>query len=441
MDSSQRHSLEASLIAQCRTFLANERQGDAFFLPTRKRAYDAFIEGGVPSRKLERYRYTPLVETLTPLFAAMHPVADVPPVVDTVLPSSLQEVEGYVITLYNGKLVLPDQSKAKWPFTLLGWEEASNQYRDLLHTHFSKQASASKDAFVNLNTVLFQGGFFLYVPPHTHIEKPIIIHHYTDSTQPMMVHPRLMLVIGAHSTATCIETFSTGASSAPTLSNRVSEIVLAPQSKLDTYVWQLTQTIPYQLRYAYIRQETESRFKQHFISSANKSPLVRDETTVKQEGAYAEAHLHGLYVNQEAQHLAMHTQVHHCAPHTTTSQHYRGIGKGSSTTLFDGYIDIAPEGQGAEAQQQHRGWILSEKAAIHARPQLAIKADDVKCSHGVTTTQPDPSALFYLQTRGIPYPKAEEMLLKGFFEKEMDRLGDDQLREIARQAIFSHLHV
>ena len=76
---------------------------------------------------------------------------------------------------------------------------------------------------------------------------------------------------------------------------------------------------------------------------------------------------------------------------------------------------------------------------MRTRPQLEIYADDVKCSHGATTGQLDPNALFYLQQRGIPLAEAQRLLLQAFFEDVITTIPDETLQEDIRAQISARL--
>lgn len=442
MQITKKSELEIHLLAQCDLALKNAPYKDTFWTPLQKQAYHYFIEKGLPNRKDENYRYTPLIEQLTPLFAKKKlsaPPPSKPTVREIPLPSTLQAIDGYLITFYNGSLLPLQKEREKIPFILLPLQKAYQQFPHLLNEHFYPKLALPQNAFTAINTILCPTPYFLYIPPHVKIDKPIIVHHHSDHTDPTTIHPRLLTLLDRNSSATYIETSSTPTSSSPIFSNQVSDISLLPESKLTSYLWQVGQTIPYQLRYTYLYQEKKSSLAQYTIALSNNSPLLRDQTHLKLTGEKATSTLQGIYINQKAQHLALHTHVHHSAPHTSTTQHYKGIGKATSTTLFDGYIDIEPTGQETVANQYHKSWIVDNKATIHSRPQLAIKADQVQCSHGVTTTQPDPSILFYLQTRGIPYEKAQKMLLEAFFNEEIDSLPHLAIQKSTKQAILPHL--
>jgi len=100
-----------------------------------------------------------------------------------------------------------------------------------------------------------------------------------------------------------------------------------------------------------------------------------------------------------------------------------------STGVFCGRILVEKGAQKTEAYQSNRNLCSSEDAHMYAKPQLEIYADDVKCSHGLTTGQLDVDALFYLRARGIPEEEARMLLMVAFTKDVVDMVRIDILRE------------
>ena len=79
------------------------------------------------------------------------------------------------------------------------------------------------------------------------------------------------------------------------------------------------------------------------------------------------------------------------------------------------------------ANQTNKNLLLSDNSLMNANPQLEIYAEDVKCSHGSTTGQIDPEALFYLRSRGISEQKAVELIVEGFAIEILEEISNDNI--------------
>ena len=107
-------------------------------------------------------------------------------------------------------------------------------------------------------------------------------------------------------------------------------------------------------------------------------------------------------------------RVVHAAGDTTSAQLFKNVLHDQSRTSFDGCVQILAGADGANATQQNRNLLLSDLARADTRPQLDIKADDVKAAHGATVGQLDADELLYLRMRGLPLHQARALLTEGF---------------------------
>ncbi len=79
--------------------------------------------------------------------------------------------------------------------------------------------------------------------------------------------------------------------------------------------------------------------------------------------------------------------------------------------------------------------MLSDDAEANSLPGLEIQANDVRCTHGATSSRIDPEQEFYLQSRGIAKAAADELLTFGFFEEVLARLEDESVHDTLRELI------
>ena len=91
--------------------------------------------------------------------------------------------------------------------------------------------------------------------------------------------------------------------------------------------------------------------------------------------------------------------------------------------------------QNTDSFQTNRNLLLSGDAEADSLPGLEILANEVKCSHGATTSKIDEQELFYLQSRGISKTLAEKLIILGFFEEIISKAGSDDLVQMLRELI------
>jgi Fe-S cluster assembly protein SufD len=160
------------------------------------------------------------------------------------------------------------------------------------------------------------------------------------------------------------------------------------------------------------RQARDSRLATHTLSLGG--TLVRNDLAVELGAEGAEATLHGLFVGTGRQVLDNHTLVDHARPHGTSRELYKGILGGGARGVFRGRILVREGAQKTDARQSNANVLLGDGAEIDTKPQLEIRADDVRCSHGSSIGALDEDALFYLRSRGLDLATARDVLTQGF---------------------------
>jgi len=123
-------------------------------------------------------------------------------------------------------------------------------------------------------------------------------------------------------------------------------------------------------------------------------------------------------------------QVHE-APHCTSNLLCKNALRNESKSVFSGLIKVEEDAQHTDAYQTNRNLLLSSQAEADSLPGLEILANEVKCSHGATTSKIDPQELFYLKCRGIAESEAEKLIALGFLSQSIDTISDEQTRELA----------
>jgi Fe-S cluster assembly protein SufD len=156
--------------------------------------------------------------------------------------------------------------------------------------------------------------------------------------------------------------------------------------------------------------------------------LGRDNFEVRVDGPGAHASLAALYTPSANQTLDHHTLIDHTVPDAGSHQHYKGIVGAGGQAVFNGRIQVKRAAQRTAAEQLNQTLLLSRTSKVHAKPQLEIFADDVKCTHGATVGQLNAEELFYLQTRAIDPQTARAMVTAGFALDVLEQVADASVR-------------
>jgi len=121
--------------------------------------------------------------------------------------------------------------------------------------------------------------------------------------------------------------------------------------------------------------------------------------------------------------------VRHQALNGSSRQTWRAVAADRSQASLAARVEVARGAQKTDGEQSLRGLLLNRTATVNLKPELEIFADDVKCAHGATVGELDRRALFYLQSRGVPEPRAKALLTRAFVADALERIGTDIVRE------------
>ena len=145
--------------------------------------------------------------------------------------------------------------------------------------------------------------------------------------------------------------------------------------------------------------------------------------------------VNGLSLIDTNRHHDINVTVNHLDNSCTSSQLFKFILSDSSTGVFNGKVVVGKDTFQTNANQTNRNLLLSPSSNMNSNPQLEIHAEDVKCSHGSTTGQIDPEALFYLRSRGISKQRAIELVVEGFAKEIFTNIKDDIFQSKINQKI------
>ena len=400
----------------------------------REDAARRFDELGFPSRRDEEWRFTNVSSIAKTQFAAA--------------PSALnaREAEQFEQRLYpresgprlvfiNGRHspALSAGQKLPWGIRATPLREANGA----VEAHLTRYADYRDHAFVALNTANFEDGAYIEIPPGTVVDEPIhLVFLATGGDVPVVSHPRSLIVIGAGSHATVVESYV--GHGAEYFTNAVTEIVAGDHSVVDHYKLQEEDERSSHIATLQVQIGRDANFSTHSISLGGGGLVRNDINAVLAEGS--DATVNGLYLASGSQHIDNHTAIDHAKPYGMSHELYKGILGGTSTAVFNGKIIVHQDAQKTDAKQTNRNLVLSENATIHTKPELQIHANDVRCTHGATIGQLDPEAIFYLQSRGIGKEQAGDLLLHAFAREIIDRVKVGPVRARLEQMLLERLH-
>jgi Fe-S cluster assembly protein SufD len=360
------------------------------------------------------------------------------------------------------ELPLPDQKAKGWEFTdlssldlaayqeadptpvvsgaegatVVSLSEALASHGDLLHERLGSLVPVEGDPFVARNEASWSDGVLVYVPSGVVVDEPIQIEVPVDASG-NAIHWRTLIVLEQGAEAEVWEHWSSPGDDVDAVLNSVVELAVGQAATL-RYV--NTQDISEKAWiFATQRAEVErdGRLDWTALGFGSGRGKVRMET--KLAGPGSEARVTGGYAGGAGQHLDFDTLQEHAAPNTNSDLAFRGVLAAGATAVWRGMIKVDPGAQQTDAFQESRNLLLSPEAHADAIPGLEILADDVRCTHAAAIAQVDKDQLFYLTSRGLGDEAAKALIIEGFLESLVERLGEGPVRDSISQALEARL--
>jgi Fe-S cluster assembly protein SufD len=405
----------------------DRRPGEPEWLASlRERSLARFAETGFPSRRSEAWRYIdlrpltdgPMLPAAVNRGASARVTTQLSEIGLSGIAARLVLVDGRFDAALSATAGLPDGLR------LYPMAEAIAARPDLVRGLLE----AGGQPFSALNAAFFADGFVLEAAPHLRCERPIEVVHLASGDRPGSLHTRSLVVLGDASRVSLVESF---AGAGDYWRNDVAALQIGAGAEL-----------------THVRLVAEAEAAVHLgevsVGLAGSAHLdafvlllggrtVRYEATITGEGDGARCDINGAFIVCDRQEANVVTTIDHKAPGGQSRELIKGVAAGRGHGAFQGRIIVRPGAQKTDAHQLSRNLIVDRRAAIDAKPELEIDADDVKCSHGAAIGDLDENALFYLRARGIPEREARRILIDAFVR--------DAVALIAAPAVREHLLV
>ncbi len=372
----------------------------------REKAWDHFLELGLPTQSSDAFKYVPL-KRLYDLKLSLNPLT---PTWEIIRPHILPESQESYLVFANGRYI-PELSKLPSQGVILPLQEAFKTYGSFFQGRLSKQIKEETDPFAVLNLALQQEGVFCYLPPYLKCEKPLQILLYGQGEKaynPARVH-----------------VFCSKESEFKTIATVVGEGVHHVSMDValeDQAIYSHLESSSAAVLLSDFNATLKSRASLKHLALTAEGLLNRHRLRMTLLGEKADALMQGLWNLAENHQCHTHVHVEHVAPHTRSLQKFKGVLRDTSRSSFEGKIYVHSEAQKIEAYQVNHNLLLSDAALAYAKPNLEILADDVKASHGATVSQVDDEQLFYLQSRGISQEWGRTLLIRGFMQEILDQI-------------------
>ncbi|MDE0540114.1 MAG: Fe-S cluster assembly protein SufD [Rhodospirillales bacterium] len=402
----------------------------AWLADLREAAVRSFGETGLPTPKVEEWKYTNL--RALDGFDFSEPPGDAGAAVD--LPDAIGA--GPRLVFVDG--VFRDDLSRLGDFDGVRFTPLADRLEggaDLIQPRLGDLGQ--DQPLLALNGAFLEDGYVAEVAEKAEIAQPLeIVFADTGGDIPTARQPRNMIIAGAGSRVQIIETHL-GAAPSQQFFNGATMITVAEGASVEHRRVQRQGTGSVHVNTVRARIDNGGIYDSFVLQQG--AAVARDEVQVGLTAGGSVARLNGVYLGDGSQVLDNTTVVRHATENSTSEQLYKGALTGSARAVFQGNIRVEAGADGTDGRMTNKTLLLSDKAEIDTKPQLEILADDVKCSHGATAGELDGDALFYLRARGIPEAQARGMLVEAFLGEVIDGVEEEPIEPLLRDAVGNWL--
>ncbi|MEA3186292.1 MAG: Fe-S cluster assembly protein SufD [Chthoniobacter sp.] len=306
-------------------------------------------------------------------------------------------------------------------------EKAITEHAEIFREHFMTQdVVLGSQKFAALHKAWVKSGTFLYIPRNLEVRLPIEVFHWLHGSG-TSTFPHTLIIAGENSKVTLIDHFESADPGAPGFSCGVNDLFLEQGAQL-TYVnvqnWS-REVLALQINSTVVGRDA-SAISMNLNLGAS---YARTESVSRLVGEGGRSDMLAVSVAERDQEFDQRTLQDHQRPNTASDLLYKNSLDDKARTIFAGLIRVEPNAHKTDAYQKVRNLLLSDEAEANSMPGLEILADEVRCTHGATSGQIDEEELFYMLSRGLTKQVAQKLIVFGFLNEVIGRIGNAAVEE------------
>ncbi|HET6653531.1 MAG TPA: Fe-S cluster assembly protein SufD [Nocardioides sp.] len=267
------------------------------------------------------------------------------------------------------------------------------------------------------------GAVLLDVPAELETDEPVVLRLSGDSVEDL-VWGHLVVRVGNHARATIVVEHTGSARY-----SAITSVLVGDGASVNVLTLQDWDDDAVHMGRDAIRVGRDAFVRHTSISFGG--DVVRMHANVEYAGPGGDAELLGLYFADEGQHIEHRLFADHTAPKTKSHVLYKGALQGQGAhTVWIGNVLIRKVAEGIETYEENRNLVLTDGCQADSVPNLEIETGEIEgAGHASATGRFDDEQLFYLQSRGVPEDEAHRLVVHGFFNDLVRKIGVPQIEE------------
>jgi Fe-S cluster assembly protein SufB len=407
-------------------------------LDIRLKAYHHFMERPMPTwgADLSEINFDDIYYYIKPTSSQEDSWEDVPEYIKNTfdklgIPQAEQKFLSGVAAQYESEVVYHNIKKdlEEKGVIFLGMDDGLAQHPDIVREYFSTVIPHNDNKFAALNTAVWSGGSFIYVPPGVHVDMPLQAY-FRINAKNVGQFERTLIIVDEGAYVHYVEGCTAPIYTSDSLHSAVVEIIVKKGGRCRYTTIQNWSTNVYNL--VTKRAIAEERATMEWVDGNLGSKVTMKYPSVYLMGDGAHGEILSIAFAGPGQHQDAGGKVVHVAPNTTSRIISKSISKGGGRASYRGLLKVNDKAEQSKSNVVCDALLLDERSRSDTYPYIEIDAQDVTVGHEASVSKVGEEQLFYLMSRGISEEMANTMIVNGFIEPLVKELPMEYAIEMNR---------
>jgi FeS assembly protein SufB len=308
-------------------------------------------------------------------------------------------------------------------------DTALREYPDLVKEYFATIIPPNDNKFAALNSAVWSGGSFIYVPPGVHVDQPLQAYFRINSEN-MGQFERTLIIVDEGAFCHYVEGCSAPIYSTDSLHSAVVEIIVKRGGRCRYTTIQNWSNNVYNLVTKRAAAYADATMEWVDGNLGSKLTMKYPAVWLMEPGAHGE--VLSIAFAGAGQHQDAGAKMVHAAPNTTSTIISKSISKDGGRAGYRGLVRVEPGAENSKSFVRCDALILDDKSRSDTYPYMEIEENDAEIGHEATVSKVGEEQLFYLMSRGLTEEQATSMIVAGFIEPIIRELPMEYAVEMNR---------
>jgi Fe-S cluster assembly protein SufB len=311
----------------------------------------------------------------------------------------------------------------------LDTDSGLKEHPEIFKEYFGSVIPVGDNKFAALNTAVWSGGSFIYVPKGVHVEIPLQAY-FRINTENMGQFERTLIIADEDSYVHYVEGCTAPIYSSDSLHSAVVEIIVKKGARVRYTTIQNWSNNVYNL--VTKRATCAEGATMEWIDGNIGSKVTMKYPAVFLMGPHAKGETLSIAFAGEGQHQDAGAKMVHAAPHTSSTIISKSVARGGGRTSYRGLVQVTEGSHHSKSTVKCDALLVDTISRSDTYPYVDVREDDVSMGHEATVSKVSDDQLFYLMSRGLSEDEAMAMIVRGFIEPIARELPMEYALELNR---------